>query len=126
MKLVLISPVCLLEEALLWGNLLKCVFSEHPQRQESDRSLEAEIAVTDSLETDLRKDTKSGAVVPVIDVGEYFAGVDGAEEKLMPVLCQTLTNVGFFSLIGHGVRREVIDGCLPMPRVSTLCHESTS
>jgi hypothetical protein len=59
-------------------------------------SLEAEMAVTDSLETGLLKDTKSGAVIPVIDVGDYFAGVDRAGEKLMPVLRQALTHVGFF------------------------------
>ena len=72
--------------------------------------VEAEMIVTESLETGLLTDAKSGTVIPVIDVGEYFAGVEGAGEKLMPVLRQALTHVGFFYLIGHGVRREVIDG----------------
>ncbi len=48
------------------------------------------------------------AVLPVIDLGPYRAGVPGALEAVAAELGAALETVGFFLLVGHGVPRELI------------------
>jgi isopenicillin N synthase-like dioxygenase len=48
------------------------------------------------------------AVLPVIDLGPYRAGVPGAPEAVAAELGAALETVGFFLLVDHGVPRELI------------------
>jgi isopenicillin N synthase-like dioxygenase len=48
------------------------------------------------------------AVLPVIDLGPYRAGVPGAPEAVAAELGAALETVGFFRLVDHGVPRELI------------------
>ena len=48
------------------------------------------------------------AVLPVIDLGPYRAGVPGALEAVAEELGVALETVGFFLLVDHGVPRELI------------------
>jgi isopenicillin N synthase-like dioxygenase len=48
------------------------------------------------------------AVLPVIDLGPYRAGVPGAPEAVAAELGAALETVGFFLLVNHGVPRELI------------------
>jgi isopenicillin N synthase-like dioxygenase len=48
------------------------------------------------------------AVLPVIDLGPYRAGVAGALEAVAEELGAALETIGFFLLVNHGVPRELI------------------
>jgi isopenicillin N synthase-like dioxygenase len=48
------------------------------------------------------------AVLPVIDLGPYRAGVPGALEAVAAELGAALETIGFFLLVDHGVPRELI------------------
>jgi isopenicillin N synthase-like dioxygenase len=48
-------------------------------------------------------------VIPVIDLGPYFAGVPGAIDRLAGELAEALETIGFFIIVNHGVPRALID-----------------
>ena len=48
-------------------------------------------------------------LIPVIDLGPYFAGETGALEVLAEALCRACENVGFLYAMNHGVPQAVID-----------------
>jgi isopenicillin N synthase-like dioxygenase len=47
--------------------------------------------------------------IPILDVGDYLAGREGAAEALAATLRYTQENVGFYVVVNHGVPRDVID-----------------
>lgn len=47
--------------------------------------------------------------IPILDLGDYLAGVEGAAERLAATLRDTQENVGFYVVVNHGVPREIID-----------------
>lgn len=52
---------------------------------------------------------KDGDHIPVLDVGPYFAGESGAQEKLAGELRHSLENIGFYYLTGHDVPLTLIE-----------------
>jgi isopenicillin N synthase-like dioxygenase len=48
--------------------------------------------------------------IPILDLGPYFAGEDGALERLGRELYRASTEVGFYFLRNHGVPQSLIDG----------------
>jgi isopenicillin N synthase-like dioxygenase len=48
------------------------------------------------------------AVIPVIDLGAHMAGAPGALEAVAAELGAALETVGFFLIVNHGVRRDLI------------------
>lgn len=46
---------------------------------------------------------------PVLDLGPYFAGHDGAAEKLAAQLRYASENIGFYAIINHGVPQSLIE-----------------
>lgn len=46
--------------------------------------------------------------IPVLDVGDYLAGLDGARERLGPALRHALEEVGFYFIVNHGIRPELV------------------
>src|SRR3954452_1875202 len=51
----------------------------------------------------------SAGEIPVLDIGDYLANAPGSLEAVASQLRFALENIGFFYLIGHGVRQELID-----------------
>jgi isopenicillin N synthase-like dioxygenase len=49
------------------------------------------------------------ASIPVIDLGPYFAGVQGALEATAAALRNALETIGFFTIINHGIAQALID-----------------
>ena len=49
-----------------------------------------------------------GGVIPVLDVGPYLAGAEGARERLGAELRYAFEQVGFYYLTGHGVDPALI------------------
>jgi isopenicillin N synthase-like dioxygenase len=47
--------------------------------------------------------------IPVLDLGPYLAGSEGAAEQLAETLRFTQENVGFYVVVNHGVSHEIID-----------------
>jgi isopenicillin N synthase-like dioxygenase len=50
----------------------------------------------------------AAAQIPVIDFGPYFAGEEGALERLAPQVGRACEEVGFFYAVNHGVVPELI------------------
>jgi isopenicillin N synthase-like dioxygenase len=48
-------------------------------------------------------------VIPVLDLGDYLAGVDGAATRLAGELCEAQERIGFFYIRNHGVPQDLID-----------------
>jgi len=48
--------------------------------------------------------------IPVLDVGPYLAGQDGALEQLGAQLRDALENIGFYFVVNHGIAQDLIDG----------------
>jgi isopenicillin N synthase-like dioxygenase len=49
------------------------------------------------------------AQIPVIDLGPFFAGEEGALEKLGAEVRRACETVGFFYIAGHGVPQDLVD-----------------
>jgi isopenicillin N synthase-like dioxygenase len=49
-------------------------------------------------------------IIPVIDLGPYFAGVPGAIDGTAAKLRFALTEIGFYFIVGHGVPPALVDG----------------
>ena len=49
------------------------------------------------------------AKIPVIDLGPYFADEPGALARLAEEVRSACMNIGFFYVLNHGVRQEIID-----------------
>ncbi len=47
--------------------------------------------------------------IPLLDIGPYLAGVEGALDKAAVELRHALENIGFYYLVGHGVPQPLID-----------------
>lgn len=47
--------------------------------------------------------------LPILDVGPYLAGQDGARERLAEALARACTDVGFYFLVNHGIDQALID-----------------
>ncbi len=48
-------------------------------------------------------------VIPILDLGPFLAGEDGARERLAGELRHAQENVGFYFVVNHGVPRDLID-----------------
>src|ERR1700732_1584858 len=48
-------------------------------------------------------------VIPVIDLGPYFAGEAGALDRAASELRHALTEIGFYSIVNHGVPSALVD-----------------
>ena len=48
--------------------------------------------------------------LPVIDIGPYLAGEDGALEAVAAAVRHAEEEIGFFSIVNHGVQRELVAG----------------
>ena len=46
--------------------------------------------------------------VPIIDLGPYLAGVSGAADRTVAELRYALTEIGFYSIVNHGVSAELV------------------
>ena len=55
-------------------------------------------------------------LIPVIDYGPYFAGMQGALERVAAEVAHACENVGFFYALNHGVAEELIDRALAAAR----------
>lgn len=51
----------------------------------------------------------SDEVIPVLDLGDYLAGVDGAAARLAGELREAQERIGFFYIRNHGVPQDLID-----------------
>ena len=60
--------------------------------------------------------------IPVIDVGPYLAGVPGAEAAAARELGDALENVGFLSIIGHGVDWSLVESIYALNRAYHALH----
>ena len=58
-------------------------------------------------EPELDATAKSG--IPILEVGDFLAGVPGARERLAAELRHALEQVGFYYIHGHGVPQGLID-----------------
>ena len=47
-------------------------------------------------------------VIPVIDLGPYFAGEAGALDRAASELRHALTEIGFYSIVNHGVPSALV------------------
>ena len=47
--------------------------------------------------------------IPVIDYGPYFAGEEGALERVAGELAHACEHIGFFYALNHGVSEALID-----------------
>jgi len=61
-------------------------------------------------EQTLIKNPDSTEEIPVLDISAFIAGEPGARERIGRRLREISETVGFFTLIGHGVPREIMDG----------------
>lgn len=52
---------------------------------------------------------EAAAQIPVIDLGPFFAGADGALEKIGAEVRRACETVGFFYIANHGVAQDLID-----------------
>src|SRR5947207_4669291 len=50
----------------------------------------------------------NGSVIPVIDLGPYFAGEAGALDRAASELRHALTEIGFYSIVNHGVPSALV------------------
>ncbi|MFN0089486.1 MAG: isopenicillin N synthase family dioxygenase [Acidimicrobiales bacterium] len=50
------------------------------------------------------------ALLPVLDLGDYLAGVPGAREAAAAELREALLHVGFFAMVDHGVDWRQVEG----------------
>ena len=48
--------------------------------------------------------------IPVLDVGDFLAGVPGARETLARAVAHTCDDTGFLVITNHGIDRSLIDG----------------
>jgi isopenicillin N synthase-like dioxygenase len=48
-------------------------------------------------------------VIPILDLGPFLAGEDGARERLAGELRHAQESVGFYFMVNHGVPRDLID-----------------
>ena len=55
-------------------------------------------------------DAAARSGIPVLEVGDFLAGVAGARERLAAVLRRALEHVGFYYIHGHDVPQALIDG----------------
>ena len=53
-------------------------------------------------------ETLAGEEIPILDLGPYLAGEDGALERLADELRYAQENVGFLFIVNHGVPRDLI------------------
>ena len=56
------------------------------------------------------------AVIPVIDLGPYFAGAPGAIKTVAAELATALETIGFFIIVNHGVPHALIDATFAQAR----------
>ena len=49
------------------------------------------------------------STIPILDLGPFLAGEDGALDSLARELCHVQENVGFYFIVNHGVPRALID-----------------
>lgn len=54
--------------------------------------------------------------IPVIDLGPYLAGARGAREHAAAEVRHALTDVGFFSIIGHGIDWALVEAIYQQAR----------
>ena len=47
--------------------------------------------------------------IPVIDLGPYLAGEPGALDRVAAELRHALTDIGFYSIVNHGVPSALVD-----------------
>src|SRR6201987_3055162 len=47
-------------------------------------------------------------VIPVIDLGPYFAGEAGALDRAASELRHALTEIGFYTIVNHGVPSALV------------------
>ena len=47
--------------------------------------------------------------IPVIDLGPYLAGESGALDRVAAELRHALTDIGFYSIVNHGVPSALVD-----------------
>jgi isopenicillin N synthase-like dioxygenase len=47
--------------------------------------------------------------IPVIDLGPYLAGASGALDRVAAELRHALTDIGFYSIVNHGVPSALVD-----------------
>ena len=47
--------------------------------------------------------------IPMIDLGPYLAGESGALDRVAAELRHALTDIGFYSIVNHGVPSALVD-----------------
>jgi len=58
----------------------------------------------------------SSADFPVIDLGPYMRGDEGALDRVAAELCHALENIGFLIVVNHGLAAELTDGIVDEAR----------
>src|ERR1700761_9769861 len=49
------------------------------------------------------------AAIPIIDLGPYLAGAPGALDRVAGELRHALTEIGFYSIVNHGVPESLVE-----------------
>lgn len=54
---------------------------------------------------------KLGEDVPIIDIGAFRRGTDSERMKVAKEVDQACREIGFLTVVGHGIERRIIDSC---------------